>query len=321
MPNVPTIAARQCALEAPRLFLGEGPMWDDVAGRVRWVEISGGTVFEGDLVDGDLRVRDARQYPCTIGAVTAAGDGGLVLAGDRGLLLAAPDGTLTPGPTVVAPGVASRLNDAACDPAGRYLVGTLALDGRTGEDGLFVVDHDGTVRRLVGGLTCSNGIGFSPDGTTLYLVDSIPGIVRAFDYDAATGSCGTGRLVSSEGPGLPDGLAVDVDGNLWVAYFGGAQVRCLDPDGRLVSVVELPVPQVTCPAFVGPERDLLLVTTAREHLDDAGLARWPESGGLFLAHVGTTGLPVTPWSGSTLRQTGADAPAPPVGRTTREMQG
>jgi sugar lactone lactonase YvrE len=132
----------------------------------------------------------------------------------------------------------------------------------------------------------------------MYYVDSVPGLVRAFDYDVTRGTCGRPRELWS-GDGIPDGLCVDVDGNLWIAFFGEGEVRCLSPDGGLLGIVDVPVPNPTCAAFVGPDLDRLLITTARRKLDAEGLRRWPESGGLFIADVGVRGLPAGAWAGST----------------------
>ena len=199
---------------------------------------------------------------------------------------------------VVAADVSSRLNDAACDPAGRLLVGSISLDGRAGEESLWSVAADGAVTRLVGGVTVSNGIGFSPDGSRMYYVDSRPGSIRAFDYDPASGTCGAGQTIWS-GEGVPDGLNVDIQGNLWVAFYGEQVVRCLSPSGTLRAIVDVPVPQPTCAGFVGPHRDRLVITTARRKLPEEDLARYPDVGELFVVEVGVPGLPVVPWAGST----------------------
>jgi sugar lactone lactonase YvrE len=168
---------------------------------------------------------------------------------------------------------------------------------------------------LVTGLTLANGMGFSPDGSTLYLVDSVPGAIHAFDYDVVSGSVGSRRTVWTSQGLIPDGLTVDADGNLWVAYFGGGEVQCLTPEGEVVGSVIVPAPNTTCPAFVGTSLDLLLVTTAREQLSDEQLLAWPDSGELFVADVGVAGLPAARWAGSTVRKT-VDHSHPPTPEET-----
>ena len=275
-------------------------MWDGPRDRLLWVDSTAGHVFQGLLVDDRLEVLRRWEFDEPIGSVLPAHDGGLVVAARRHLRLIGADGVETGRIRIVPDSVDSRLNDAACDPAGRVLVGSLRQDGRVGDEALVSVDATGRVTRLVDGVTVSNGIGFSPDGATLYYVDSIPGVVRAFDYDVAAGMCGASRVVW-QGDGLPDGLNVDEDGNLWIAYFGEGEVRCLSPEGEVLAVVHVPVPNVTCAAFVGPGRDRLLVMTARRKMDTAEIERWPDSGEAFVAEVGVAGLSAGAWAGRTSR--------------------
>ncbi len=306
MTEVAVLRARRATAAEPGLALGEGPVWDGSAGRLLWVDIPAGAVHEGEL-DGDAVMSTATMtFDETVGAAIPAADGGLVVVGGRHLRILDPERRSSSAVRLIADEVDSRLNDAACDPAGRLLVGTMALDGRTGQERLLSLDSEGRVASLVDGLTLSNGIGFSPDGSTMYLVDSVPGIVWAFDYDVDAGSVGARRAVWGPGDGVPDGLAVDVDGGLWVAYFGAGEVRCLDLRGDLLAVVEVPAPNTTCPAFVGPDRDRLLITTAREQLTLDQLDRWPDSGALFIAHVGVAGVPTPAWAGRTMHHTDVD---------------
>jgi sugar lactone lactonase YvrE len=178
-------------------------------------------------------------------------------------------------------------------------VGSVRLDGRSGQEQLVSIDADRTVRVVVDGITVSNGIGFSPDGSTMYYVDSRPGEVLAFDYDLDTGSA-SGRRAIAASDGTPDGLAVDVDGNLWIAFFGEAEVRCLTPGGEVVQVIDVPVPHPTCPEFAGPELDALVITTALLKMDPDERAASPDSGAVFVADPGVRGLPSHPWAGRTV---------------------
>ncbi len=278
-------------------MLGEGPVWDGPRGRLLWVDILVGAVFSG-TIHGGVVVDRRWSFDEPVGAVLPAEDGGLVVVGQRHLYRIDAAGDVAGSIRVLADELASRLNDAACDPAGRLLVGSLRQDGRVGQEELVSVDHDGVVRTLATGISVSNGIGFSPDGTCVYHVDSVPGRVSAFDYDVTRGTCGGPRTVW-QGDGIPDGLCVDVEGNLWIAYFGEGQVRCLSPDGDLLAIVDVPVPNVTCAAFVGADLDRLLITTARYKLTDQQLTEWPDSGEFYLADVGVAGLPAIPWAGST----------------------
>ncbi|MFI5933826.1 SMP-30/gluconolactonase/LRE family protein [Actinoplanes sp. NPDC051494] len=276
--------------------LGEGPLWDAPRGRILWVDVNAGTVHEGRL-DGDQVVRTrSHRIDRTVGAVVCSPAGDLLVAGAHALTVVL-SGEHRAGPAVVASGSRRRLNDGTCDPAGNLLIGTLALDDSRGGESLLRIERDATVTVLDDDLTLSNGLAFDPAGTTLYSVDSVPGVVWARSYDAATGATGPRREWLRITDGLPDGLCADAEGHLWIAIWGAGQVRRYTPDARLAGVVEVPAPHTTSVAFVGDDLDRLLITTATAGLDAEVLTAYPSSGRLFLADVGVSGLPVTAWAG------------------------
>jgi sugar lactone lactonase YvrE len=278
--------------------LAEGPVWDGDAGRLLWVDIPRGRVLRGALDGNRVEVVAEHSFDSTVGATVPTADGGLLVALRRGFATIAPDGTVRTGPTVV-PGTAdSRFNDGACDPAGRFLVGSMALDDRRGAEHLYRLDAGGRVEILDGDLTLSNGLGWSPDGATLYHVDSIPGVVWARDYDPPSGEVGARRALLRIDSGTPDGLCVDADGSLWIAIWGAGEVRCFTPAGEHVATVRVPAPHTSSVAFVGPQLDRLLITSARKELSAADVTAWPLSGRLFLADVGAIGQPTPAWAGS-----------------------
>ncbi|MGH3406196.1 MAG: SMP-30/gluconolactonase/LRE family protein, partial [Streptosporangiaceae bacterium] len=162
------------------------------------------------------------------------------------------------------------IGSAAPRQGGGYVLA--AADG-------FRLTGDGRITRMLTGVTESNGIGWSPDGSTMYYIDSgeKPRRVRAFDYDVISGTIGGERelICYPAEDEYPDGLVVDADGHLWIAFWGGGQVRRYDPAGGLVEVVELPVSRPTCAGFGGPDLDGLYVTSAWEELDAAQRAAEP----------------------------------------------
>jgi sugar lactone lactonase YvrE len=269
--------------------LGEGPLWDAPRERLLWVDVDAGSVHEGRL-DGDRVIVTGSQHrDRTVGAVVCSAAGELLVAGAQTLL--------GEGAPSIAAG--SRFNDGACDPAGRFLVGTLALGDPSGREILVRQEYDGSLTVLDDDLNLSNGLAWSPDGSAFYSIDSVPGIVWVRSYDAQSGAVGPRREWLRITDGLPDGLCVDAEGCLWIAIWGGGEVRRFTPDTRPAGVVTVPAPHTTSVAFVGPGLDRLLITTATASLDAAQRAAYPLSGSLFLADVGVTGLPVTPWAGPT----------------------
>ncbi len=290
--------ARRAAGNDLRLELGEGPVWDPIDEALWWVDSEAGEVFRG-TIDGDrVSVVNHRDFGEKVGSLCPAADGGLLVAGQRSVHVLDVAGNIVASVQVLDDAVGSRLNDSACDPRGRFLVGSVRLDGRSRQERLVSVDADRTVRLVANGITVSNGIGFSPDGSSMYHVDTRPGRVFAYDYDLDTGTASGSRVVC-ESEGTPDGLAVDVDGNLWIAFFGEAQVRCLTPAGQIVHVIDVPVPHPTCPEFAGPCLDTLVITTALLKLSAIERAASPDSGAIFLADPGVRGLPATRWAGRT----------------------
>jgi len=290
-----TVRAR-CATDES-YDLAEGPVWDVVGGRLLWVDIPRGRVLSGLVSQDRVEVTDEQQFPGTVSAVVPTDDGGLLVALRGGFASIDAQGTVRTGGRVLPEPDDRRLNDGACDPAGRFLVGSMALGGRINDERLYRLDHLGAVEVLDDGLTLSNGLGWSPDGQTMYHVDSVPGVVWSRSYDPLSGATGARREHLRIQGGTPDGICVDADGNLWVALWGAGQVRCFDPTGTHVATVDVAAPHTSSVAFVGPGLDRLLITTAREDLSPSQLDAYPRSGHLFLADVGAKGMPSVAWAG------------------------
>lgn len=273
-------------------------MWLAETSTVLWVDIEAGSVFEGRLVGERVEESSRLDFDGLVGAAVRGIDGGLLVATHDRLVVVTPSGERLGGPVIVPGDELSRLNDGKCDPAGRFLVGTMATDGREGGQRLYRVEDDASLTALDSDLTLSNGLGWSPDGRLFYSTDSMQGIIWVRDYDARTGATGPRSEFLRFDNGLPDGLCVDSRGYLWVAVWGGGEVRSFAPDGELVATVKVAAPHTSSVAFVGDALDTLLITTASRDLDSAELERYPDAGRLFLADVGARGTPTFPWSAS-----------------------
>jgi sugar lactone lactonase YvrE len=276
--------------------LGEGPHWDAATGELLRVDITRGRVHRLDPVSGRASSIDVGDL---VGFAIPRASGGLVVGVRRAVVLLDPDGSRRTLATLAPDHPDNRLNDAKCDPMGRLWAGTMAM-GETQPDGaLYRIEGGGVVEEVVSGLTVSNGLDWSPDATLMYLNDSPTRQVDVFDHDPSTGAV-TGRRPFARidsADGAPDGLTVDADGGVWVALFGGGQVRRYSPDGRLDVVVPLPVTNVTSLTFGGPDYADLFVTTARHNLDAAQLDAQPLAGAVFVLQPGVRGRPAGRFAG------------------------
>ncbi|MGH8951823.1 MAG: SMP-30/gluconolactonase/LRE family protein [Acidimicrobiia bacterium] len=276
-------------LTDPVAYHAEGPVWSETWGGLRWVDMLAGDILS--LTDGSVSRRHVGDVAAVVRPRLA---GGAVIAVERGFALEAPDGTLT----YLAPvwdGGEIRMNEGGCDPDGRFYCGSMAYDKRPGAGSVYRLDPDGTVTVVMDGVTISNGLEWSPDGALAYYVDTPTHQVSVFDYEPGSGLTARRVFVDvAAQPGGPDGLTVDGEGGVWVAFFGGGAVHRYTPDGVLDGVVDVPARQVTACTFGGAGLDQLYITTSRENLvpgDD------PLAGALFVASVGVTGLPVRGFAG------------------------
>ncbi|OHV43480.1 SMP-30/gluconolactonase/LRE family protein [Pseudofrankia sp. BMG5.36] len=276
--------------------LGEGPVWDAARERLLWVDIVAGTVLAGrlDPAAGTVEVTGRHTFDETVGAVAVAAAGDLVVAERAVVTRLDVTGERTELARVLPAGVGSRLNDGAVDPAGRFLVGSLAQDARRGGEVLVRLDDDRCVV-LDRDLYLSNGLAWSPGGDRFYSIDTDPGTVWVRDYDPATGAVGRRQESFTVADGSPDGMCVDASGNLWIAVWGRGRVECRTPAGRVLATVEVAAPHTSSVAFAGPDLDLLVITTARQDLTREDLAEHPDSGRLFTARVGARGLALPYW--------------------------
>lgn len=275
--------------------LGEGAIWDSRQQRLLWIDILGQTLHRFDPVAGKDQVIDVGQFIGTVvprragGVMVALSDGFAALDWETGQL------TFVADPEAELPD--TRFNDGKCDPAGRFWAGTMSLKGVNEAGSLYVLDGDHSTRRMVTGVSVSNGIVWSRDARTMYYIDTRLQRVDAFDYDLGTGNI-TQRRVAFTVPadqGRPDGMTLDAEGMLWIAHWEGWRVTRWDPlTGRLLQTIQVPVARVTSCAFGGPNLDQLFITTAQPAKPDPAQ---PNAGGVFVARPGVCGLPAFEYAG------------------------
>lgn len=286
--------------------LGESPFWHPGEQMLYWLDIAGRKVLRCNIYLGTVQTWDMPSEP---GCMAPARSGGLVIALRHGVFRArAWGGALEPVVTLDYDPATVRANDGKCDALGRFWVGTIDETKIHGAGALYAIDcRSGTavVQRKATGALTANGLAWSPDGRTLYWSDTPRHVVHAWDFDADSATLAAPRVhlqlpakpddwtfETTAYGGRPDGAAVDVQGNYYVAMYEGRRVCQFAPDGRLLAEWSTPAQCPTMPCFGGEDLKTLFLTTARQGRSVSELDAFPQSGCVFFQRVQTPGLPV-----------------------------
>ena len=244
---------------------GENPFYDAERSRLLWGDIPNGRVYALDLKTGQWgRIHEGDQQ---VGGFTLQADGSLLLFRERNIARLRDDGSaevlvdcshLDTG----------RFNDVIADPQGRVFAGTMGSGGQK-NGGLFRVERDGSMEQLWDGTECANGMAFTGDGRGLFWTDTGGRVIYICDYDRDTGALTNRRpFWESNGRGVPDGLTIDCDGNLWVAFYDQGCLKCISANGEVGREVKIPTANVTSCVFGGRDMSTLFITSARGQDED-----------------------------------------------------
>lgn len=265
-------------------YHGEGPVWSKSWGGLKWVDMLAGDVLTL-LSSGDV-TRWSSGDP-VVAAIRPRTEGGMVLGIERGFALANVDGDVEKLDPLWPKGFL-RMNEGACDPAGDFWCGSMAYDRTEGAASLWRLTPDGEIDEMLTGLTISNGLCWSADGSRAYFNDTPTYSISVFDWTPEEGLTNRRVFVDLHSEELrPDGLTLDAEGGVWIGLSNGSAVRRYDASGVLSEIVELPVTKATACTFGGDNLDELYITTSRENVEDGNQ---PAAGSLFLAHPGVKGL-------------------------------
>lgn len=270
--------------------LGEGPVWDERAGHLYWVDIKAPAIWR---LDPKIGATKTWPMPHRVGAVALREQGGLVAAMKPGFALVDLDANRVEFIAHPEPGAPdNRLNDGACDAKGRFWAGSMDDNERDPTGQLYRLNPDRSIARFEVGFVVTNGIRWSNDNRRMYFVDSAARTIWSYDFDLAKGAPSQRRLFAqlTEGDGYPDGLCVDAEDHVWGAHWAGGRITRYRPDGTKERAINIPAPNVTCCCFGGANFDTLYVTTARIGVSDELLAADPLTGGVFaITGLGVTG--------------------------------
>ncbi|WP_211698372.1 SMP-30/gluconolactonase/LRE family protein [Mycobacterium spongiae] len=273
--------------------LGESPLWVAEERSLYWSDHVGCTIKRWNPTTGEATIWDT---PGPVGAFALRQQGGMVGASDAGFLAIDLSGDRYQA--VVDPEADmphNRFNDGKCDRQGRFWCGSMNKNIEDETGSIYRLDSDWSVHKLAPDFRfkVSNGTAFDPESTRMYFADTLGNTVYVFDFDADSGTISNRREFFSTHarPGMVDGGTVDEEGYYWCALVAGGQILRIDPNGRLVSEITMPIPRPTCPTFGGDNYDVLYVTSQRLFLTDNELKKYPQSGSLFAIYgLGVRGL-------------------------------
>ncbi len=271
---------------------GEGPLWFN--GCLVYVDIEGHQIRSLNPDTGEEKSWDTGER---VGFVIPREKGGMIMGGDNGLAFFDPEsGVKTP---IVDPEPDkkpdNRFNDGKCDPAGRLWAGTISTVKKQGDAALYRLDRDLELTVQFPNVTNSNGLCWTKDGANMFYIDTPSKTVRAFDFDRESGAISNERIAidTADLEGSPDGMTIDENDHVWIAFCRGGCVRCFDPvTAEVLETIELPISGPTSCAFGGEGYETLFITTG-----SFGNPEEPEAGHLFAVKPGVKGLPTVAFGG------------------------
>jgi sugar lactone lactonase YvrE len=278
-----------------KAVLGEGPVWVEREAALYWVDIKGRSIFR--LADDGQRTE--WPTPMRVGSLAPRAGGGFIAGTDDGIVAIDPEASrfeilARPEADIAT----NRFNDGKVDRRGRFWAGTMDDEEREATGTLYCFGNGLEFAAVDGGYKVTNGPAFSPDGRTMYHNDSARQVTYAFDLDGA-GQASNRRVFLQFGPGdcYPDGMTVDSEGCLWVAFWDGWCVRRYSPGGEWLQTLRMPVQKPTSCTFGGRDLDRLYITSASIGLDAKARKMQPNAGGLFMFTPGVRGLADVPFDG------------------------
>lgn len=263
-------------------IIGEGAMWMPETGKLFWIDIWNGTLHEMDEATGNVTDHDLGKM---VGTITPYnGDTILVALTGEIALYDTKSKTKIHLADFEPEMEGYRPNDGKCSPEGRFWIGLMKIENFDTTGGLYMLDHDLSLKKVLHGQIIPNGIVWNNEGNKMFYIDTWRSVIEEYDYDTATGNINFVRTLVNVPleMGMPDGMTIDDEDNLWVAHWGGSAVcKWNGKTGELIEKIDIDAPNVATCTFGGANQDVLYINSARSGLSDEDLEKYPDSGSLF----------------------------------------
>ncbi len=271
--------------------LGEGPVWVAENQQILWLDIKKGRIHS---YNRDTKTHHSFSVGEMIGCIAQRSSGSFIAGLENGIAFIDIENNSVQHIINPEEGIGNRFNDGKCDAAGRFWTGTMSLQEEENKGNLYVMDADLSIKKKIENVTISNGLAWNADNSIMYYINTPTNYIFAFDYDIQTGNISNQRVVIdlTHEKGCADGMTIDEEGMLWIAFYGGWRVDRYDPStGKLLQQILLPAENVTCCTFGGSGLDDLYITTATQGMNEQALKEQPDAGKLFVVeHIGVKGM-------------------------------
>ena len=271
--------------------LGEGPVWHPLQERLYWVDILNCRIYSYQPTTGQIFFFDTGK---PVGALAPMDEVNMLIALQGQIaVLDTQSGTIRGFTKIEEDIVSNRCNDGKCDPKGRFWIGTMNFNAVAERGALYCLTKDNRLTKVLDKLTISNGMDWCPRRNKMYFIDSFDRVVKAYDFDAVSGEITNGKIIieANDDQECPDGMCMDSEGMLWIAFWGGMRVGKYHPDtGEHLLDVTVPALNVSSCTFGGENLTTLYITTARKDLSDEQLKQYPLSGSVFSCNTRTKGV-------------------------------
>ncbi|MBV9963204.1 MAG: SMP-30/gluconolactonase/LRE family protein [Parafilimonas sp.] len=271
--------------------LGEGPVWDEDSQSILWLDINKGQIHKYNIKTGRHNFFIVGEM---VGCIAPRENGGFISGLENGIGFIDIERNVIEHIINPEEDLTNRFNDGKCDAAGRFWVGTMSKKEEANKGNLYVLETNLSVKKKIENVTISNGIAWNADNTVMYYINTPTKYIFAFDFNIETGEINNQRVVIdlTNESGHADGMTIDEEGMLWIAFYGGWRVARYDPySGNILQQIELPVENATCCTFGGAGLTDLYITTASQNMSEELLKQQPHAGKLFVVkNCGAKGL-------------------------------